>query len=256
MIPKIIHYCWFGGNELPDLAKNCIASWEKYCPDYVIKEWNENNFDLNCNDYVREAYKNKKWAFITDYVRLHAMVNEGGIYMDTDVEVCKNLDVFLSEKAFSGFQTEDSIPTGIMACEKGYPVFEKILKDYDNRSFYMPDGQLNITPNVVYVTDEYRKYGLQFNNQKQTIAGFTIYPVDFFCAKSWKTGVIIKTENTYTIHHFLGSWMDSDAQKIRKIKHYCYNHFGLLAKPIFGVYKYILHPKYLSRVKKKVRTRK
>lgn len=170
------------------------------------------------------------------------MVNEGGIYMDTDVEVCKPLDEFLSQQAFSGFQTEDSISTGIMACEKGYRVFEKMLNDYNARSFYNKDGSLNITPNVVYITEEYKKYGLVLNNQKQTVEGFTLYPVDYFCAKSWKTGIVNKTENTYTIHHFAGSWFSDEAKQMRKVKHYCYSHFGKMARPLFLLYKYLLHP--------------
>lgn len=242
MIPKIVHYCWFGGNPLPEDAVKCIESWKKYLPDYEIIEWNENNFDLNCCQFVKDAYKEKKWAFITDCVRLYAMVSEGGIYMDTDVEVCKPLDEFLSEQAFSGFQTEDSIPTGIMACEKGYHVFEKMLNDYNTRSFYNEDGSLNITPNVVYITEEYKKYGLVLNNQKQTVEGFTLYPVDYFCAKSWKTGIVNKTENTYTIHHFAGSWFSDEDKQMRKVKHYCYSHFGKLARPMFLMYKYLLHP--------------
>lgn len=116
MIPKKIHYCWFGGNPLPPLAVKCIESWKKYCPDYEIKEWNESNFDLNCNEYVREAYEAKKWAFITDVVRLYAMVTEGGIYMDTDVEVLRPLDDLLVYEAVSGFETKTRIPTGLMAC--------------------------------------------------------------------------------------------------------------------------------------------
>ena len=106
MIPKVIHYCWFGGNPLPELAQKCIASWKKYCPDYEIKEWNESNFDLNCCDYVREAYEAKKWAFVSDVARLYAMVHEGGIYMDTDVEVIAPLDSLLQYHAVSGFETE------------------------------------------------------------------------------------------------------------------------------------------------------
>ena len=112
MIPKKIHYCWFGGNPLPPLAVKCIESWKKYLPDYEIKEWNESNFDLNYNDYVREAYEAKKWAFITDVVRLYAMVTEGGIYMDTDVEVLKPLDELLQYDAVSGFESSSRIPTG------------------------------------------------------------------------------------------------------------------------------------------------
>ena len=110
MIPKKIHYCWFGGNPLPPLAVKCIESWKKYLPDYEIKEWNESNFDLNYNDYVREAYEAKKWAFITDVVRLYAMVTEGGIYMDTDVEVLKPLDELLQYDAVSGFESSSRIP--------------------------------------------------------------------------------------------------------------------------------------------------
>ena len=127
MIPKTIHYCWFGGNPLPDLAVKCIDSWKKYCPDYEIKEWNEKNFNLDACPYVREAYEAKKWAFVSDYARLYAMVTEGGIYMDTDVEVLKPLDEYLDNLAFSGFQTEKEIPTGIMACEKGFPLFNSDL---------------------------------------------------------------------------------------------------------------------------------
>ena len=118
MIPKIIHYCWFGGKELPELAKKCIASWKKYCPDYEIIRWDESNFDLESCQYVKQAYQSKKYAFVTDYVRLYAMYTQGGVYMDTDVELTKNLDKFLDHQGFSGFESEAQIPTGIMAAEK------------------------------------------------------------------------------------------------------------------------------------------
>ena len=123
MIPKTIHYIWFGGNPLPEDAKRCIDTWKKYCPDYEIKEWNESNFDVAQNDYIKEAYEAKKWAFVSDYARLKVLVEYGGIYMDTDVEVLKPLDRFLSERAFSGFEDADAIPAGIMACEKGFELF-------------------------------------------------------------------------------------------------------------------------------------
>ena len=126
MIPKIIHYCWFGGNELPEMAKRCINSWKQVLPEYKIIRWDESNFDI-CNTYVKEAYENKKYAFVTDYVRLYTMYTYGGIYMDTDVEVLKPLDKFLVNKAFSGFENYMNIPTGIMACEKGYPDFKELL---------------------------------------------------------------------------------------------------------------------------------
>ena len=135
MIPKKIHYCWFGGNPLPEMARHCIDSWKKYCPDYEIKEWNETNFDLHFNDYVWEAFQAKKWAFITDVVRLHALVTEGGIYMDTDVEVVKPLDSLLQYEAVSGFEAEARIPTGLMACEKGQRLFVELLHDYEGSTF-------------------------------------------------------------------------------------------------------------------------
>ena len=149
MIPKIIHYCWFGGNPLPKSAEKCIKSWKKYCPDYEIIEWNESNFDINSNQYVREAYENKKYAFVTDYVRLYAMYNYGGIYMDTDVEVLKPLDCFLDNHAFSGFESSGYIPTGLMASEKEFPLFRELLKYYGNRAFVNPDGSFDTTTNTL-----------------------------------------------------------------------------------------------------------
>ena len=174
MIPKIIHYCWFGGNPLPELAKKCITSWKIYCPDYEIKEWNESNFDLNCCDYVREAYKSKKWAFVSDVARLHALVTEGGIYIDTDVEVIKSLDTLLQYSAVSGFESITSISTGLMACEKDDPMFKEFLDGYKTAHFILPDGTLDKTTNVVRITNTCLKYGFVPNNKKQTINTFTI----------------------------------------------------------------------------------
>ena len=140
MIPKIIHYCWFGRNPLPPLAKKCIASWKKHLPEYEIKEWNEDNFDLDMFPYDREAYDNRKFAFVTDIVRLYALYNEGGIYMDTDVEVLKSLDGFLHHTAFSGFENETDVPTGIMASEKGGLWAKENLEYYNGRHFVKSDG--------------------------------------------------------------------------------------------------------------------
>ena len=153
MIPKKIHYCWFGGKELPELAKKCIASWEKFCPDYEIIRWDESNFNINICKYVTEAYQNKKFAFVTDYVRLYAMHTQGGIYMDTDVELTKNLDIFLDNQGFSGFESEEHIPTGIMASEKGFSLFEELLSYYTDRSFVKEDGALDTTTNVEIITN-------------------------------------------------------------------------------------------------------
>lgn len=205
-IPKVIHYCWFGGNPLPELAQKCIASWKKYCPDYKIIEWNENNFDINCCDYVREAYEAKKWAFVSDVARLFVLVNYGGIYMDTDVEVVKPLDDILKYEAVSGFQSDNKIPTGLMASEKGQKLFEEFLHDYDNIHFIQPNGTYDLTTNVDKITKICLKYGFIYNNCEQTVRGFKLFPSDYFCAKDTKTRKITITDNTYTIHHFDGSW--------------------------------------------------
>ncbi len=210
MIPKKIHYCWFGGNPLPELAQRCIASWKKYCPDYEIIEWNESNFDLDSCDYVREAYEAKKWAFITDVVRLYALVTQGGIYMDTDVEVLKPLDDILDYAAVSGFEAVDRIPTGLMACEAGHPLFTELLHEYDTAHFRLADGSLDTTTNVTRITDTCLKYGLVLNNTKQTVGGFTLFPKDYFCPKDSSTKQMEITDNTYTIHHFDGSWLSPE----------------------------------------------
>ena len=206
MIPKKIHYCWFGKNPLPELAERCIDSWKKYCPDYEIFEWNEDNFNLDCYPYVREAYDAGKWAFVSDVARLYALVTYGGIYMDTDVEVLKPLDDILKYEALSGFESETRIPTGLMACREGHKLFEEFLFSYKDQHFIKPDGTYDTTTNVTRITDTCLKYGLKLNNTKQTIRGFTLFPTDYFCPKDCRTMEINITQNTYTIHHFDGSW--------------------------------------------------
>lgn len=206
LIPKTIHYCWFGGNPLPELAQKCIASWKKYCPDYEIVEWNESNFDVHCCSYAEEAYKAKKWAFVSDVARLYALVNYGGIYMDTDVEVIKPLDSLLEYDAVSGFENSTQIPTGLMAASKGHKMFVELFHDYDNAHFIRPDGSYDTTTNVVRITNACLKHGFIPNNQKQTINGFTLLPSDFLCPKDFDTKEVHLTKNTMVIHHFDGSW--------------------------------------------------
>lgn len=206
MIPKTIHYIWFGDNPLTPLAERCIASWREFCPDYEIVRWDESNFDGGGNRYFEEALAAKKWAFASDYARLKVLVERGGIYMDTDVEVLRPLDDFLSEEAFSGFESEDRVQTGIMASCPHHPLFERLLSDYDERPFIGPDGRPDLTTNVTYITDALLAEGLVLDNRKQTVAGFTLYPSDYFCPKDWLTKEIRLTGNTCTIHHFDGSW--------------------------------------------------
>lgn len=214
MIPKRIHYVWFGGNELPDDAKACIDSWRKHCPDYEIIRWDESNFDIRVNRYVREAYESKKWAFVSDYARLWALVNHGGVYMDTDVELIGPIDFALRHQAFSGFESNCSIPTGIMACEQGFPLFSELLHDYDDRRFILDDGSFDITTNVTAITNACLKHGLVPDNTYQTVDGLALYPSDWFCPKSHDTGKITLSKNTCAIHHFAGSWLDDTEKRL------------------------------------------
>lgn len=214
-IPKTIHYCWFGRGQKPELAEKCIASWKQFCPDYEIKEWNEDNFDLDSNLYTRQAYDSRKFAFVTDYVRLYAMYHEGGIYMDTDVEVLKSLDAFLEHQAFSSFENNNKIPTGLMAAEAGNPWIKDLLDEYIDLTFLDAAGNMDLTTNVERITNlTLRKYGLVPESSYQELGGgvLTLYPYDYFCPKDWQTGNINLTENSHTIHHFAGSW-HTDAQK-------------------------------------------
>lgn len=216
-IPKIIHYCWFGRNPLPELAQKCIASWKEYCPDYKIIKWNEDNFDINYCPYVREAYEEKKWAFVSDVVRLYALVTLGGIYMDTDVEIIDSLNELLQYEAVSGFESETKIPTGLMASQKGQKLFVELLNDYENVHFIRSDGSLDLTTNVTRITNACKKYGLMLNNTKQTIKGVTFLPKEYLCPKNLKTGETEITENTICIHHFDGSWLSEEEKFFQSV---------------------------------------
>ena len=207
MIPKIIHYCWFGGKPLPRSMQRYIKSWQKYCPDYKICRWDESNFDVQARLYTRQAYEAKKFAFVSDVARLWILVNEGGIYLDTDVEVVKPLDEILSYRAVSGFEDGKNIPTGLMACEKGFALFEEFLHEYDHLPFIRQDRSYDLTTNVIRITAACKKRGLVQNNTQQTVDGFTLLPQAYFCPKNYETGRISATPNTLTIHHFKGSWL-------------------------------------------------
>ncbi len=214
MIPKTIHYCWFGHNTKPKLAEKCIKSWKKNCQGYDIIEWNEDNFSIDSAPlYVRQAYSAQKWAFVTDYIRLWVLTEYGGIYMDTDVEVLKPLDPFLAHKAFSGFEDDIHIPTGIMACEKGFPLFREFLSFYDNAEFIFPDGSINYQTNVTTITQKCIEKGLKQNNAFQVIEDFTLYPKDVFCPINYRTGVLERSKRTVTIHWFAASWHSKEQQQ-------------------------------------------
>ena len=207
MIPKIIHYCWFGRGEMPQLALDCIASWHKYMPDWEYRLWNEDNFDVNSNAYCREAYQAKKYAFVTDYVRLVALEKEGGLYLDTDVDVFKSFEPLLQCHAFAGFEGSKHQPIGtcVLATEAhGIWVTEQ-LNDYDLRHFIKEDGCMDLTTNVNHISSKMRQFGFLQNGEEQDYKDLHIFPVDYFSPRL-TTGEYIRTANTYCEHKGLASW--------------------------------------------------
>lgn len=217
MIPKIIHYCWFGRGEMPELAWKCIESWHKHMPEYKYKLWNEDVFDLNSNQYVKEAYEAKKYAFVTDYVRLFALYTEGGIYMDTDVEVLKPYDDLLCLSGFTGYEGSKYHPpvTGTMASEKGGEWVKEQLDAYDGIHFLLPDGSYNMTTNTVRIAQVMKAGGFIPDGKKQVYKGMSIFPTEFFCPRQ-TTGEILITKDTYCDHHFMGSWEDKKKNSFLK----------------------------------------
>ena len=209
MIPRKIHYCWFGHGPMPELALKCIESWHKFMPDYEYKLWNEDNFDINCNQYVKEAYGAKKYAFVTDYVRLYALFTEGGIYMDTDVEVLRPYDDLLGLPGFTGYEGSKYLPpvTGTLASEAGHMWIKEQLDSYSDAHFLNPDGTLDTMTNTTRISGIMKKGGFVQNGKKQVYKGMHIFPVEFFCPRQ-TTGEMLFTEDTYCDHHFMGSWED------------------------------------------------
>lgn len=219
-IPKVIHYCWFGRNPLPPMAEICIASWRKYLPDYEIKEWNEDNFDVKMNPYIEEAYYMKKYAFVSDFARFYVLYHHGGVYFDVDVELLKPIDDILAKGPFMGLEnvSADFFYRGCTAMPAAglgmamYPKME-ILKEmveyYYNRHFISPKGQPQYKTIALIVTDILLARGEKFGpNSISKCAGIYIYPEEYFNPKSLATGKTTITNNTRSIHHYAGSWAD------------------------------------------------
>lgn len=208
MIPKKIHYCWFGGKPLNQLGEKCLASWKKYFPDYEIIQWNESNFDISCCRYVEEAYEAKKWAFVSDYARFKVLHEHGGVYFDTDVEVIKSFDDILEKGSFMGSEQEiPYINPGLgFAMEAGHPIVKEILTDYENSRFLKSDGSLDLTTIVDRTTKFLKKHGLADTNEIQCIAGVFVYPKEYFNPMDMASGELVITGNTRSIHHYAASW--------------------------------------------------
>lgn len=211
MIPKIIHYCWFSGEPFDQKTKDCMDTWRKMCPDFEIRECNANNFDINCNDFVREAYNAGKWAFVSDYARLYLLYRYGGIYLDADVELIKGLERFLRYPAFMGEERKGWISAGVIGAEPGNDCIKTFLDYYTDKHFLKPDGSYDQTTNVQIITHNlFESYGFLLNGKKQRLGNLLyVYPTDYFSPKDSITGEIHITDNTYAIHHFNNGWKDS-----------------------------------------------
>lgn len=211
MIPKKIHYCWFGGNPIPEKDKKCIESWKKFCPDYEIIRWDESNYDIRKNKFISQAYDMKKWAFVSDYARLDIIYNNGGIYLDTDVELVKSLDILLENEAFMGFEKGRVVATGLgfgaIPHQKGI----KLLRDsYDNLEFVDKRGnQLSAekTNCPIINSKVLTENGALMNDQMQNVLGITLYPTEYFCPLNSTTGELKCTDKTFSIHWYNMSWL-------------------------------------------------
>lgn len=232
MIPKKIHYCWFGGNPESEDVKKCISSWKKFCPDYEIIRWDEGNYDINRCKYMADAYKERKWAFVSDYARLDIIYQIGGIYLDTDVEVLKSFDDLLKEKMFCGFESRDpigykknlpieySVNLGLgYGAEKGHPLLKEMMDLYRNLNFYNENGSLNLIACPRYQTMILARHGLIANNKTQRLDNVIAYSPEYFCPQSNITDkMLYPLDKSYSIHHFSVTWASQKDLKAKKWK--------------------------------------
>ena len=218
MIPKIIHYCWFGRGEKPELAKKCIASWKKSCPDFEICEWNEDNCDYLSIPFMAEAYAAKKYAFVSDVMRLIVLEQYGGVYFDTDVEVLRDISPLLDDEGFIGFENDQFVNSGqVMAAKAHHPVIQAMIEEYKKLHFTNTDGTATPVGCPRLNTDVMERFGLIRNGREQVVAGIHVYPADYFNPMDSTTGKLTKTENTYSIHWYSMSWLPKRVQMKAKL---------------------------------------
>ena len=221
MIPKIIHYCWFGRNPLPESAQKCIASWKTFLPDYEIKEWNEDNFDVNIIPYTKDAYVAKKYAFVSDYARFWILYKYGGLYFDTDVEVIKPMDDIIARGPFMGIEKSDAADTPPMiapglglGAEPDMDVYGKILDGFHRMNFYSENGSINPFSMIPMVTKLFTDLGFKANGEVEYVAGTYIYPQDYFNPFDDLTGRLKLTKNTRSIHWYSKTWTNTTPRRI------------------------------------------
>ena len=202
-IPKILHYCWFGNGEYPKREQKCINSWQKHLNNFKWKLWNEQTFDINCNDYVKEAYEAKKYMYVSDYCRLLALYNEGGLYLDTDCLVKKDFSNLLGNTAFTGYGGDNfELAAHTLAFPPKHPFIKEFLDSYENTHFIKPDGSYNMYTINMRMTELLQKHGFVPNGEKQVVNNITIYPMTYFCPLSMLPDTVkdCKSKNTYCIH--------------------------------------------------------
>ncbi|MBT9036099.1 hypothetical protein BTJ18_03920 [Lactobacillus delbrueckii subsp. bulgaricus] len=216
-IPKIIHYCWFGRGAKPDSVLSCIKNWESVCPDYEIVEWNEDNFDINTNIFVREAYENKKYAFVADYVRLYALYAKGGIYLDTDVYLLKTFDDFLQDEVFMSFESSNTVCTAVIGAKRQSKFIKELLDQYRESKFVLGNGKFNDKPNSEIIFLKLFS-GKMDRDSRQQVQEVTIYPVDYFCGKDYKSFESLETTNTVAVHMLDASWYPMNKRLKRNLK--------------------------------------
>ena len=233
MIPKIIHYCWFGSNPLPELAIKCINSWKKFFPDYEIKEWNEDNFDVNIIPYTAEAYQAKKYAFVSDYARFFILYHYGGLYFDTDVEVIKSMKDIVERGGFMGIEVNGKngscpqVAPGLgLGIEPTHSIYKAILDYYQDLHYFDENGIPNSITVVKHNTNVLKKNGLQPTNEIQEVNGIWIYPKDYFNPLDDLTGRLNVTDNTRSIHWYTRTWSDSPNWRI-KLSRWSHRVFGM-----------------------------
>ena len=226
-IPKIIHYCWFGKGEKPKIVKKCIESWKNILSEYEIIEWNEETFNINSNEFVRQAYDKGKFAFVSDYVRVYALYNYGGIYFDTDVTVFKKFDDLLENDSFWGFEEKNYIATSTIGAKKGNKLIKKFLDSYENKSFLKEDGSIDTLTNVAIVSKIISDLGVKLDGTFQKVENLAaVYPQEYFSPYDYINCYSKKTDKSYAMHHFYKSWLPFSARLKAFIKKNVAKVFG------------------------------
>lgn len=232
-IPKIIHFCWLSDEEYPELIKKCMKSWKEKLPDYQIKCWNTDNFDVNICQYTKEAFSLKKYTYVSDYVRLYALYTDGGIYLDSDIEVIKRFDDLLDHGAFTCFENDHAIAAWIFGSEKGNPIFKEFMEYYHKTPFLLENGEYDKTPNPVPMTKICVQNGLVLNGKTQQLENIIVYQQDYFCPYNRATEELNITSNTYSIHYFNGSWIPDTKKNIIMNRKRIIKKYGKIAGYIY-----------------------